>query len=354
MQSHWTLSVVDQSPMRRGGTPHQALHESVLLAQACERWGYSRYWVAEHHNSGGLASTAPEILIGQIAAKTCDIRVGSGGVMLTHYSSLKVAEQFRMLETFYPGRIDLGVGRAPGSDPLTMSALAYPKPPANLDHFPQQVADLVGHLSGTLDEQHPFSAVKVQPGSPPESIPDIWLLGSSDYSAQLAAVLGLPFAFADFFGHTAGHGPLVAEIYRRNFQPSGYLQEPRLNVALQVVCGDTQERADFAASSRRMGRLFSMLNGRRQGGMVPPEEASAYLPNAQEQQIVEQSTQGFIVGTREVVRRGIEEAAERYGTRDLAIVSNCYYFEDRLRSYELVAQAMGITPDRAGADGAAS
>ena len=345
MPSDWTLSVVDQSPVRRGGTVHQALQETVQLAQACERWGYDRYWVAEHHNSSGLACTAPEILIGQIAANTKAIRVGSGGVMLTHYSALKVAEQFRMLETFYPGRIDLGIGRAPGSDQLTISALAYPKVPVDVQHFPQQVADLIGYLSGTLAEGHPFGELKAQPGGPPERLPGIWLLGSSDYSAQLAAALGLPFAFADFFGHTADHGPLVADIYRSRFRPSGYIQEPQMNVALQVICADTQERADFAASSRRMGRLFSMLGLNRQGGMVPPEEALAYQPNEQEMQVIEQSTKGFVVGTTDVVRAGIEEAAERYGTRDITIVSNCFYFEDRLRSYELVAQALGVLPD---------
>ena len=249
MPTEWNLSVVDQSPLRRGGTSHQALQETVRLAQACEQWGYKRYWVAEHHNSSGLACTAPEILIGQIAANTKTIHVGSGGVMLTHYSALKVAEQFRMLETFYPGRINLGIGRAPGSDQLTISALAYPKVPVDVQHFPQQVVDLIGYLSGTLSEGHRFSELKAQPGAPPEHIPEIWLLGSSDYSAQLAAVLGLPFAFADFFGHTADHGPLVADIYRTQFKPSGYIQEPQLNVALQVVCADTQERANFAASS---------------------------------------------------------------------------------------------------------
>jgi luciferase family oxidoreductase group 1 len=262
--------------------------------------------------------------------------------MLSHYSALKVAEQFRMLETFYPGRIDLGLGRAPGSDQLTAAALAYPKLPVDIKHFPQQVVDVVGYLSNTMAEDHPFGRIAAQPGPPPEGIPAVWLLGSSDYSAQLAAALGLPFAFADFFGHTTEHGPLVADIYRTQFQPSGYLQEPKLNVALQVVCADTEARAQFLASSRRMSRVQSLDPNNRLGGMVPPEEASVYQLNDAQRQVMEQSSQGFIVGNPEQVREGIIEASQRYGTSDLTIVTNVFYFDERLRSYELVAKTMGL------------
>ncbi len=341
MASQFTLSVVDQSPVRRGGTASDALHESVRLAQAAEGWGYHRYWVTEHHNSRGLASPAPEILIGQVAAKTTTIRVGSGGVMLSHYSALKVAEQFKMLETFYPGRIDLGLGRAPGSDQLTAAALAYPKAPVDIGHFPQQVVDVLGYLSDTMAEDHPFGKIAAQSGPPSEGIPEVWLLGSSDYSAQLAAALGLPYAYADFFGHTAEHGPLVAGIYRDQFQPSGYLQAPKLNVALQVVCADTDERAQFLASSRRMARVRQVDPNNRLGGMIPPEEASAYDLNDDERKVMAQFSQGFIVGDPAQVRQGIIEASERYGTTDLDIVTNVFYFEERLRSYELVAKTMG-------------
>ena len=344
MTTEFILSVLDQSPVRRGGTATDALHETVRLAQAAEGWGYERYWVAEHHNSRGLASPAPEILIGQIAAKTNTIRVGSGGVMLSHYSALKVAEQFRMLETFYPGRIDLGLGRAPGSDQLTAAALAYPKLPVDIKHFPQQVVDVIGYLSNTMAEDHPFGRIAAQSGPPSENIPGVWLLGSSDYSAQLAAALGLPFAFADFFGHTAEHGPLVADIYKTQFKPSGYIQEPKLNVALQVVCADTESRAQFLASSRRMSRVQPGDPNNRLGGMIPPEEASAYQLDDDQRRVVEQFAQGFIVGDPEQVRKGIVEAAERYGTSDVTIVTNVFYFEERLRSYELVAKAMGLAP----------
>jgi luciferase family oxidoreductase group 1 len=351
MTTPYTLNVVDQSPVRRGGTASEALHETILLAQAVERWGYARYWVAEHHNSGGLAGTSPEILIGQIAAQTKTIRVGSGGVMLSHYSALKVAEQFRMLETFYPGRIDLGIGRAPGSDQLTAAALAYPKVPVDISHFPQQVVDLIGYLSNTMAEDHPFGKIAAQSGPAPSEMPDIWLLGSSDYSAQLAAALGVPFAFADFFGHTSDHGPMVVDIYRRQFKPSGYLKEPKLNVALQVVCADTEERAQFLASSRRVARVQSLTNPNRRSGMIPPEEASSYELNANELEVVGQNAKGFIIGDPNQVREGILASAERYGTTDITVVTNVFYFEERLRSFELVAKAMGIKPESDGHNG---
>src|SRR5579875_2322882 len=220
MSGQLSLSVLDQSPMRHGGTASQALRETVELARAVEGLGYKRYWVAEHHNAGSFAGTAPEILIGQIAAHTSTIHVGSGGVMLSHYSALKVAETFRLLSAFYPGRIDLGIGRAPGSDRQTAMALVYPRPMADINTFPRQVEDLVGFLSGRLPAGHPFAAIEAQPGPPPASVPDVWLLGSSDYSARLAAMLGLPFAFADFFGNAGDIGPQVADLYRRLFQPS--------------------------------------------------------------------------------------------------------------------------------------
>ena len=194
-----TLSIVDQSPMRHGSTAREALLESVKLAQIAEKLGYERYWVAEHHNSGSFSGTSPEILVGQIAANTSSIRVGSGGVMLSHYSSLKIAEQFTVLNSFYPGRIDLGIGRAPGSDRKTAAALSYPKTLPNTDTFPQQIIDLMTYLSEDTNSSHPFTEIKVQSGLRSKTQPKIWLLGSSDYSAKLAAILGLPFCFADFF-----------------------------------------------------------------------------------------------------------------------------------------------------------
>lgn len=345
MPPELTLSAVDQSPMRRGESAAGALRDTVRLAQAVERLGYARYWVAEHHSSGTLAGTSPEILIGQILANTERIRVGSGGVMLTHYSALKVAEQFAMLDAFYPGRVDLGIGRAPGSDPQTMQALAYPRSPMDVQQFPQQVADVVGYLHHATPRDHPFAHIHVQPGPEPETKPEVWLLGSSDYSANLAAYLGLPFAFADFFGNTGKHGPAVAEIYRRNFKPSALCSEPKVNVTLQVICAPTASEAAFVASSRNLNRARRVLEaqrGERIEGLIPPEEASQADPGPQAEAYASQFTGGFIDGDPPAIKRELFEAAERYGTTDVGIVTIAYRLEDRIRSYELIAREFGM------------
>ena len=335
MPSGYQLSVVDQSPVRKGGSAADALRETVRLAQIVEGLGYSRYWVAEHHNSGAFAGTAPEVLIGQIAGATNTIRVGSGGVMLSHYSSLKVAEQFRVLDSFFPGRIDLGIGRAPGSDRITSAALVYPRPQADINKFPQQVSDLMGYLTGAAVGEQAFAGIRAQPGSEPESVPEVWLLGSSYYSAQLAAVLGLPFSFADFFGMTSFHGPQAVSVYRDEFKPSPFLSEPKVNVTLQVICAPTSEEAEYLATSRRIDRLRMAL-GERQG-LLPPEEAAAYPLREDERIYIERNTVGNIVGDPEQVEEQIVQAAARYETTDVGIVTNCYEFQARVTSYELVA-----------------
>ena len=359
MADEITLSVVDQSPLRKGGTAADALRESVELAKAVEGLGYRRYWVAEHHNSSSFTGTSPELLIGQIAAQTTRIRVGSGGVMLPHYSALKVAEQFRVLESFFPGRIDLGIGRAPGSDQLTAAALSYPRPQMDVAKFPQQIVDLLGFLAGRVDKEHPFAEVKAQAGPTPASTPEVWLLGSSDHSARLAAVLGLPFAFADFFGTTGGYGPVVAELYRREFKPSGSLKEPKVNVAIQVMCAPTEEEALFLASSRNLNKVASFHlepDGKHEvnrlddlgQGLIPPHDAASYSLGEDARRYLDGLKQSYIDGSPEQVREGIAKVAERYATDDVSIVTNCYAFEDRARSYELVAEAFGVgkTPHR--------
>jgi luciferase family oxidoreductase group 1 len=340
LPSELTLSVLDQSPVRQGGTAADALRESVRLAQIAERLGYARYWVAEHHNSGSFAGNSPEILIGQIAAATHTIRVGSGGVMLSHYSALKVAEQFRMLETLFPGRIDLGIGRAPGSDQLTSAALSYPRPQADIQEFPGQVADLIGFLHGAIDPAHPFAKINVQPGPSPETAPQIWLLGSSDYSARLAAMLGLPFAFADFFGRTAAIGPRVADLYRREFRPTAFGQAPRLNVTVHVMCAPTEEEARFLALSRKFQRGARHL-GLRAGLLSPDEVANQPWPD-EVRRAAEEAGGGAIDGDPDQVREQLLERSETYGTTDVGIVTNCYAFEARACSYELVARAFGL------------
>jgi luciferase family oxidoreductase group 1 len=336
-----TFGVVDQSPLREGGTAADALRESVKLAQVAEAAGYSRYWVAEHHNASSWAGTSPELLIGQIAAGTTTIRVGSGGVMLSHYSALKVAEQFRVLDAFYPGRIDLGIGRAPGSDQVTAAALAHPRPRASIDTYAPQIVDLLGFLEGRFEGDHPFAGIRAFAGPVPDTVPEVWLLGSSDFSARLAGVLGLPFAFADFFGNVP-HGPIVADLYRREFKPSPFLDEPRVSVAVQVICAPTEEEAVFLGASRNINKLGPRPGQTPRRGLIPPDMATSYPLSDDERRQLESLKGGYIDGDPTQVRDRLLELAGQYGADEVGIVSNCYAFEDRVRSYELTAQALGI------------
>ena len=339
MSPKLTLSVVDQSPVREGGTAGEALWETVQLAKAAEQYGYERYWVAEHHNLANFAGTSPEILIGQIAAHTNTIRVGSGGVMLPHYSAFKVAEVFRMLETLYPGRIDLGIGRAPGSDQLTAAALSYPGHPRDVSHFPQQVLDLLGHLSSSLEPGHLFSDLRAGPGH--GSMPEVWLLGSRYEGAFLAAQLGLPFAYAHFFGIGVDEGPAIVEGYRRSFRPSSYLSEPKVNVTVHVMCAETEEEARRLATSRDLARLESVIG--RPRGIPSVEEALSYRYPDNEAAFVHQYRRTCIDGDPQQVKDGLEAIGELYRTSDIGIVTICHGSSDRVRSYELVAWACGIT-----------
>ncbi len=338
MAKELTLSVVDQSPVRQGGTAADALRETIALAVATEKLGYQRFWVAEHHSLPGFAGTTPEIMVGQIAAHTNTIRVGSGGVMLSHYSALKVAETFRVLEALYPGRIDLGIGRAPGSDPRTAAALAYPGEARDVRYFPEQVDDVIAYLADTLDPAHPFAGVHA--GPTPTAMPEIWLLGSGFDSAYLAAQRGLPFSYAYFFGIGVEHGPDIVESYRNRFRPSTFLSEPKVNIAVQVLCAETTEEAKRLAASRNLLRL-RIVTGRR-GGVPPVEEALAYPYTPQERAFLAQSTRANVDGDPQQVKAKLEAIADLFQTTDLSIVTICYDFAARVRSYELVAEVCGI------------
>lgn len=335
MKSPLQLSVLDQSPVREGGTATDALHETIALAVATEALGYRRFWVAEHHNAGNFAGTSPEILIGQIAARTRTIRVGSGGVMLTHYSALKVAENFRVLQALYPGRIDLGIGRAPGSDSLTAAALAYPGTARDVRHFPQQVVDVLSYLSDTVERSHPFSGVHAGPGQP-AGAPDVWLLGSYVESAHMAAKMGLPFSYAHFFGNGAENGPLIVESYRRQFQPSASLAEPLVNVGVHVLCAETEDEALRLASSRNLMKLRSALGVR--SGVPSMEEALAYPYRPEELAYLDQVKRSYVDGNPQQVKAKLEDLADLYQTTDLTIVTICHGFAERVRSYELLAE----------------
>ena len=323
------LGVLDQSPVRSGGTAAEALHETLELAQACDRWGYGRYWLAEHHGTPGLGGSSPEVLIGQVAARTSRIRVGAGGVMLQHYSPLKVAESFRVLETLFPGRIDLGIGRAPGSDPLTARAL---RADADLARFPQQVADVIGFLRNQLPAGHPYSKVLAMPTGP--TAPEVWLLGSSDQSALVAAHLGAAFSFAHFINDEGGAE--ITRAYRTRFRASELLQAPRASVAVFVVCADTQAEALRLAASRDL--FIVRLYTGRAGRYPSVEEAEAYPYTEPELAIVRHARRRTVTGAPEQVRERLLALAADYGVDELVVVTITHDVKALFRSYELLAQ----------------
>ena len=340
MSQKLELSVVDQSPVRAGESAGQALRDTIALAVEVEKLGYQRYWLAEHHSLPNFAGTSPEILIGQVAAHTKTIRVGSGGVMLSHYSALKVAENFRMLGALYPGRIDLGIGRAPGSDQVTAAALTFPGQPREIRHFPRQVVDLLGFLNNDLEESHFFSGISAGPGEP--EVPDVWLLGSRYESANMAAQLGLPFAYAHFFGINVEEGPAIVANYKQNYRPSEHFPEPKINVGVHVVCAETEEEAMRLSASRNLSRLFNITG--RANGIPSPEDAAKYVFQAGEEAFVNQYQAVCVDGEPQQVRQGLEEIAEMYQTLDLSIVTITHALSDRVHSYELLADACGLTP----------
>lgn len=333
------LGILDQSPLRSGATPEQALAESVMLATRAEGLGYHRYWVAEHHNSSGLMGAAPEILITRIAAATERIRVGSGGVMLMHYSPYKVAETFRVMETLFPGRIDLGVGRAPGSDGLTAAALAYGNQ-VGMEYFAVKVADLVNWVQCEAPRTEALARVKVSPAG--DHHPEVWLLGSTDQSAQLAAHLGLAFSFAHFIAPE--EAVAVIRMYRQRFEPTATRPLPHVSLGVFVLCADTEEEARDLALCRDLWRR-RMMSGREPGPWPSVEEARAELgadfvsndPRSRHQ----------ILGTPEQVHTQLQRLVAETGADELSVVTITPEFEQRLRSYELLAEVFALEPEAA-------
>jgi luciferase family oxidoreductase group 1 len=328
------LSVLDQSPVSEGSTGADALNNTLDLARLTDALGYHRYWVAEHHGGPMLAGPSPEVLIGPIAAATSRIRVGSGGVMLPHYSPLKVAENFSLLSNLYPGRIDLGLGRAPGTDQLTMFALQRDRRQAAPDDFPQQLSELLGYLNGNLPADHPFARLAELPGGPER--PEVWLLGSSPQSAIWAGELGLRYSFADFIN---AEGAAIANLYREHFTPSPALAEPVVSVGVWAIAADTDEEAVRLASSSRMA--MSMLRQGRLIAVPPVETALRYFEAHGSGQ---SSGRRAVLGSPETVRAGIEDVAGEYGADEVLVVSITYEHAARRRSYELIAEAFGLSP----------
>ncbi len=331
-----SLSALDLVPLVRGGTSVSALRNAAELARAVDRFGYTRLWYAEHHNMPGIASTSPEILIAHAGAVTTRIRLGAGGVMLPNHSPLKVAESYKLLEAMHPGRIDLGIGRAPGTDGLTALALRRSREALTADDFLEQLSELLAWGNGEFPSDHPFRAVRAIPDD--RALPPLYILGSSDYGARLAAQMGVAFAFA---GHFSPDPPEPAmRVYRAGFSTGGVLAKPHAILALSVFCADTEEAAQRMASSALLS--FVQLRSGRPGRMPTPDEAMAHVFTPEEQALVASYKRLQIVGTPVQVRTRIEEIVARTEADEVMIATHAADIAARIRSYELAAEAFEL------------
>jgi luciferase family oxidoreductase group 1 len=322
------LSVLDLAPVAEGTDNATALAQTTALARRTEELGYHRFWVAEHHNMPGIASSAPAVLIAHLAAATSTIRLGSGGVMLPNHAPLVVAEQFGTLVALHPGRIDLGIGRAPGTDQITALALRRSVEALSAEDFPQELARLIGYFepgSGT-------PRVVAVPGR--GDAPAIWLLGSSDFSARLAGILGLPFSFAHHF--SAANTDLALDLYRSEFRPSRWLAEPYAMVAVNAVCAETDERAEWLAGPS--GLAFLRLRQGRPGRLPTPEQAAEYPYSPVEREFVLARREGQALGSPETVAAQLTALLKRTMADELMLTTMVYDIEARIRSYELIAE----------------
>jgi luciferase family oxidoreductase group 1 len=331
------LSILDQSMIVSGRAPAESLRETVELAKLCDTLGYHRYWVSEHHNSDSIAGSAPEVLLAALAMVTKNIRLGSAGIMLPHYSALKVAEQFRVLEALAPGRIDLGLGRAPGSDGKTAFAL-NPNAAHAADMFPAQLRDLMAWVSGApLLDNHPFRGIAAQPMG--ETSPDIWMLGSSLYGAQVAAHFGLPYCFAYFFSEGAGAREAL-DIYRETYRPSALNPHPYSAICMVAMAADTQEQADYLYGPREIWRAL-----RERGQFVPlpsAAEAAAFTLTGQERARADMLRASALSGTPDLVRSRLLAVANDLGVDEVAVVTASHDAAARRRSYALLAREFGL------------
>ena len=331
------LSVLDQSTAASGRPQTDAIADSLALARHCDALGFHRYWVSEHHNSGSIVGSAPEVLMGAIAATTSRIRVGSAGVMLPHYSALKVAEQFRVLEGIAPGRIDLGVGRAPGSDRLTAYAL-NPDAGQAAERFPQQVQDLQSWVSGApLAAGHPFGAIRAHPEGPTR--PDIWILGSSNYGAQLAAHFGLPYAYAYFFSDGQGVEEAL-DLYRTNYRPSERHPLPQATICVWALAADTTEEARRLLMTREHWRI-GFERGLRLP-LVSPEEAAATVYDEADRARIQALRRRAMVGTGDEVAARLRELGAQLALDEIVVNTWTYDPAARRHSYTLLAKAFEL------------
>ena len=327
------LSVLDLCPVPTGESTGEALRRSVDLARHAERWGFTRYWVAEHHNMPGIASSAPAVLAGQLASATSAIRVGSGGVMLPNHAPLAVAEQFGTLEAMHPGRIDLGIGRAPGTDPATARALRRSADGLAPADFAAQLAELRGYFAGQSAASSSTGQIRAIPAEGNE--PAVWLLGSTGYSAELAGVLGLPFAFAYHFS-PANARPALA-LYRETFRPSAQLAEPYCIISVQVLCAEDSAAAHWLHGSSRLSML--RLRAGRPTTLPSPEEAARRPYSAAEQAVIEEATASHVVGDPAEVTDLLGRLVAGTGAAELMVTTTTFAHADRVASYELLARA---------------
>ena len=328
------LSVLDLAPVASGSTSSQALRNTVDLGRLADRLGYTRQWFAEHHGIPSVASSSPELLIEHVASATERIRVGSGCIMLPNHSPLLVAEAFHTLEALHPGRIDLGLGRAPGTDPVTSQAIR----PFDAEQFPGQIDELLALSRGAFPPGHPFRTVRVIPDG--VELPPIWLLGSSGATARLAGSLGLGYSFARHFSPTPPEPALRA--YRESFRPSPRFPEPHVILGASVICADTDERAEFLSATLSLS--WVQLRTGRLGPLPSPEEALAYPYTPEERAALAAYRALHIVGSPATVRPQIEALVEETGANELMVSTMIHGHEERLRSYELLADAFGLAP----------
>lgn len=331
------LSILDLAPVSSGSSVGDALRNSIALVRRAEELGFNRYWVAEHHAMPGIASSAPAVLLAHLAMATSSIRLGSGGVMLPNHAPLAIAEQFGMLQAIHGPRIDLGLGRAPGTDQVTARALRGTRL-AESDDFPQRFAELLAFFNGTFPDQHPYARITAVPGLGNQ--PAIWLLGSSDFGAQMAGQLGLPFSFAHHFG--TGGTELALEAYRSTFTPSAVLTEPYSIIGVSVVCAESESRARFLGAASALGFLWLRLG--RPSAMPTPEEARDYPYTAQERAFVEQRLRSAVIGTPSQVREQLDELLRIHRVDELMITTSVHSHEDRVRSFELLADVWELAP----------
>jgi len=334
------LSVLDQSPVHDQSPESSGLFTTIELAKQCDQSGYHRYWVAEHHDTPGYASPCPEMMVSNVAHATRRIRVGSGGVMLPHYSAFKVAETFKMLEAFHPGRIDLGVGRAPGGNPVSSEAISAPRQTIPAQYYPQQTRDLIGFLHNNLPPEHPYHNATVVPRD--VGAPGVWMLGSSDGSAEVAGELGAGFVLALFIG-THDRPPEIIARYKNAFKSNDNFDSPRAMVAVAAICADTAEEARWLASSHTYWKVQAFRHGLRDP-LFPPEVVMDKIKqlSPSDQAYYQETMNTMILGTPAQCQEKLETVANTYDVEEVMIVNVTHSFKPRLNSYKKLAEQCGL------------